>query len=194
MKLIIASFCFLFFCGSCIAQDKSLPFDERGKLIYYEVVDAKGISKDSLTSRANWFLKKLPKSILVKKANDDTGIVAAGKLLINKSALGMARPMGAVNYNFYAEMKEGKYRFWLTDFEFVPYNRDRYGNFVPTTPIGVPLEREPGKLAASEWASYLKITAKESKIFADRFKLALSETRVSLKVEKAKNTISTKQW
>ncbi|WP_316815963.1 DUF4468 domain-containing protein [Pedobacter nyackensis] len=160
----------LFLTGTGFAQEKPLATDDRGKLIYYEVVELKDVSKDSLRVRASGFLNKSAKSLKPKSADSDSLMSATGKLVINKTALVLSRPSGEVRYNFYVETKDGKYRFWLTDFNFIPYQRDRYGNFVPFTTVGMPLENKPGKLNAAEWAGYVKATTREVNLFAERFK------------------------
>jgi hypothetical protein len=194
MRILLTSLYLLLFILSSFGQDKPLPFDERGKLIYYEVVATTTTPKDSLISRARTFFESDVKKYKISSIKADTLLEATGKMMISKSALGMARPLGAVDYNFYAEVKEGKYRFWLTDFVFVPYMRDRYGNFVPTTTIGTPLEREQGKLREAEWLSYQKITAREAKTLAEQFKSALATMIYAPEAPKPKNTISTKKW
>lgn len=194
MKLLLIAASFLLVTTACIGQEKNLPLDERGKIIYYEVVEAKTVPPDSLLARAIFFLKQTPKTLKIDSLRGDTAIKASGKLAITKNALSMARPLGEMAYNLYVEVKKGKYRFWLTDFTFVPYTRDRYGNFVPANPIGSPIERDPGKLAAAEWAGYRKITAREATAFAEKFKKAMA-TNISIeKSEKPKNTISTRNW
>jgi hypothetical protein len=194
MRILLSSLYLLLFTLSSFGQDKPLPFDERGKLIYYEVVATTTTPKDSLISRAKTFFESDVKKYKISSIKADTLLEATGKMMISKSALGMARPLGAVDYNFYAEVKEGKYRFWLTDFVFIPYMRDRYGNFVPTTTIGTPLEREQGKLREAEWLSYQKITAREAKTLAEQFKSALATMIYAPEAPKPKNTISTKKW
>lgn len=163
----------LFFTTACFAQEKVLSTDDRGKLIYYEVVNIKDVPNDSLKSRVIAFLKKSPKTLKLKSADTDSLMYVTGKLIINKTALVLSRPSGEVLYNFYVETKDDKYRFWLTDFNFIPYQRDRYGNFVPSTTVGTPLETKPGKLNAGEWAGYLKATTSAVNGFAERFKEAM---------------------
>ncbi|MFA4866583.1 MAG: DUF4468 domain-containing protein [Pedobacter sp.] len=163
----------LFFTATGFAQEKALSTDDRGKLIYYEVVNLKEVSADSLKSRVKAFLKKTPKTLKLKSADTDSLMYITGKLIINKTALVLSRPSGEVLYNFYVESKDGKYRFWMTDFNFISYQRDRYGNFVPSTAVGIPLETKPGKLNSAEWNGYVKATAKELNVFAERFKEAM---------------------
>ena len=175
-------------------QDRPLANDENGKFIYYEVQELKTVPKDSLMARAEGFFNSV-KTLKVSASKTDSLIQASGKMIINKTALVLSRPSGEVLYNFNAETRDGKYRFWLTDFEFIPYQRDRYGNFVPATSIGTPLERKPGKLNAAEWAGYVKAVTKEANILAAKFKDAMANKAITQPpVVKAVPVISTKKW
>lgn len=184
----------LFFTTLVFGQEKPLANDDRGKLIYYEVVESKGQAGDILNSRAAAFFKKWAKSLKVRSATTDSLIQASGKMIINKTALVLSRPSGEVLYNFYAETKDGKYRFWLTDFNFIPYQRDRYGNFVPSTTVETPLENKPGKLNAAEWNAYIKATTKEANAIALRFKEAMANKAVVLPAVKAAPVNPNKKW
>ncbi|WEK20233.1 MAG: DUF4468 domain-containing protein [Candidatus Pedobacter colombiensis] len=183
----------LFFTIVGFAQDKPLSNDDRGKLIYYEVVTIKDVPKDSLSARAALFFKKSTKSLKVKSEEGDSVFQAAGKLIINKTALVLSHPSGEVFYNFHVEIRAGKYRFWLTDFNFISYQRDRYGNFVPSTTVGTPLETKPGKLNAAEWGGYLKATTREVNVVAERFKVAMMSKAVVSPVVKAAPVSPVKQ-
>ncbi|MDR6785372.1 hypothetical protein ABIE26_004082 [Pedobacter africanus] len=182
------------FAGVAIGQDKPLSNDERGKFIYYEVVSLRDVSAEALNTRAAGFLNSATKAFKIT-AESDSAIQAGGKMVIHKTALVLSRPSGEVKYNFYAETRDGKYRFWLTDFEFIPYQRDRYGNFVASTNIGTPLERKPGKLNAAEWAGYIKATTREANLLAARFKSAMADSTAANGLA-VKNTpvISTQKW
>lgn len=184
----------LFFTTIGFAQDKPLSNDDRGKLIYYEVVELKDVSQDSLDARAAAFLKKSVKLFTVKSLPADSMVHASGKMIIHKNALVLSRPSGEVLYNFYIETKGGKYRFWLTDFGFIPYQRDRYSNFVPSTTVAIPLERKPGKLNAAEWAGYVKATAREANALAVRFKEAMVNKVIAPPVVKAVPVSPTQKW
>ncbi|WP_442590387.1 hypothetical protein ACSBL2_04050 [Pedobacter sp. AW31-3R] len=183
------------FCLSSFAQKttgtEDLPLDERGKYIRYEVVEKKDIPTDSLRYRAAAFLK-------VKKLSGITAgnepLTAGGKFLISKTAFVLTRPSGEVSYHFAFEIKEGKYRFWLTDFEFTPYKRDRYANYVPSTGKKIPLETVPDKWNKAEWESYVTATAKQSAAFADDFKEYLAAEKKIVAQPKAKTSVSTKNW
>jgi hypothetical protein len=190
LLLVLTTYCMPVFAQEATAQE-DMPLDERGRYIYYEVVEGKQVPADSLRARAIAFLniKKLSPVSLTKD-----GLTAAGKFLISKTAFVLTRPSGEVQYQFAFEIKEDKYRFWLTDFVFIPYKRDRYANYVPANVKGTPLEASPGKLNAGEWASYLSAASQQAGSFAAAFKASLSQS-VKIKTEpKVKKAISTRNW
>ena len=186
----------LFFLSSVSAFAQSskvteeMPRDERGKYIHYEIVE-KNIPADSLKERALGFLT-LKKLKSIQPAKEE--IRATGKFIVTKTALMLGHPSGELLYNFTFEVKEGKYRFWLTDFLFIPYKRDRYGNFVASTPKGTPLENNPGKLNAGEWASYIDAADKQSNVLAAEFKDYLAAVQKIKTSNPKKKVISTKSW
>lgn len=178
--------------GAPVKTEEELPLDDRGKYIYYEVVNRKGKTKEELIKAATAYFKS-DSSPKINLSENDALYTGKGKLIINKTAFVLTRPSGEVRYQLYLDFKEGKYRFWLTDFSFIPYQRDRYGNFVPATSIGLPLEQKPGKLNAAEWASYRKATAKEAQEFAAQLKQGmLADTAIIQPAAKAIPVQSTK--
>lgn len=182
-------------CFSAIAQItdsvESMPLDERGKYIQYQVVEVKDQPADTLIKRAAAFLQMKRLSAIVVQPSL---LHASGKFLISKTAFVLSRPSGEVYYHFTFEIKEGKYRFWLTDFEFIPYKRDRYANYVPATVKKVPLETEPGKLNKAEWDSYIAAAGKQAAAFSADFKAFLAAKPKAVVQPKPKTTISTKSW
>ncbi|MCZ4245691.1 DUF4468 domain-containing protein [Pedobacter punctiformis] len=192
MKYLSAAvLAFIFFNVS--AQQKQFPLDERGKYIYYEVVNAKSLTKDSLMDRADVFINKLYAKNIKQESKTDTSIISKGKMIIDKTLLVASHPSGEVNYNFTVEVRDGKYRFWLTDFEFIPYQRDRYGNYVATTPMGTALEKTPGKLNAGVWKDIVASAYAKTVKFAEEFKKVL-ETGLKEKTKKKTEAVSTKNW
>lgn len=193
MKFTKAFLLLLVSCLFCMAQSDVLPVDERGKFIYYELVEAPGIMKEQLGERAAFFLKKKNKDLKLKTIQGDTSFVAAGKLIINKTLLVMSHPSGEVLYNFQTEVRNGKFRFWLTNFNFIPYQRDRYGNFVTTTSKGTALEDNPGKLNAAQWKEYQVQTAKYAVQFAQSFKDHMA-AKMDTQVRPKENLVVRKDW
>lgn len=173
-------------------EEQELPLDDRGKYIYYEVVSQKGKTAEELIAKAKAYFKSESGPKITLKVQDSL-YTGKGKLILNKTAFVLTRPSGEVRYQLFLDFKDGKYRFWLTDFSFIPYQRDRYGNFVPATTVGLPLEQKPGKLNAAEWASYVKATAKEAGVFANNFKEAmLADAAIILPTPKAVPVQTTK--
>src|ERR1700743_2377598 len=65
---------------------------------------------------------------------------------------------GAMSYTLNIECKDGKYRYWLTDFVFTPYERNRYGVYVPVNGIEIPLETAESKVTQQELDGYFDQT------------------------------------
>lgn len=175
------------------AQQKQFSKDDDGKFIYYKVVDSQSLSKDTLLQWAKSFVNVAYKKSMKQESATDSSVLAKGTMLIDKTVLVVGHPSGELSYNFVFEARNGKYRFWLTDLLFIPYQRDRYGNFVATTKVGVPLERTPGKLSAGAWKDIVNSAYNKMEKFEEDFKKYLATTRVE-KVKKKTETISTKKW
>ncbi|QNK62047.1 hypothetical protein H7F33_16045 [Pedobacter sp. PAMC26386] len=192
------AFLFLFlllFPWGSVAQSKKtgdeLEKDDRGKYIHYEVITGNAIPVDSLIYRAKTFFK-LKKMTSI--GTDSALFRQRGKFVISKTAFVLSHPSGEMLYHFAFETRGEKYRFWLTDFVFVSYERDRYGNFVPSTAKGIPLEKSPGKLNAGEWSSYINDTGRQSAAFAAEFKEYLSASQQAKPLHKSNSRISIKSW
>lgn len=185
-------FCFAFVLRANAQNEGLLPVDERGKFIYYEVVPLKETPRNLLGERALAYFKK-QKDLKLKQAQGDTTFLGQGKMVIQKTLLVMSHPSGEILYRFETELREGKYRFWLSDFSFIPYQRDRYGNFVATTSIAVPLERVPDKLNKGQWIEYQEQAAKYAKAMAADFKQYMVGASITAMPAKEK-TIVKKEW
>lgn len=173
-----------------LETELGLQKDEQGKYIHYEVVENRA-SGDSLMNRAVTFfsLKKLD----VKQSVDGL-LKGTGKLIISKTAFVLTHPSGEIRYSWLFETKKGKYRFWLTDFLFIPYQRDRYGNFVPSTTRGIALETNPGKLNSGEWSSCVNETGRQSAALAAEFKEYLSASQKAKPFHEPDRPVSTRSW
>ena len=186
----------LLLIGSMLrAQEISvLPKDETGKYIYYEVVSTtNGINEDSLKLRAVNFINTNKKEIKLKSSKVETELTGSGKIVITKSLAMLSHPSGEITYTFNFEVNAQKYRFWLSNFEFIPYQKDRYGNFVPSTTVGIALETEPKKSNAEQWEDYRLQASKYAANFAKRFKDHLVGKLVTTKPSPEKKVIS-KTW
>lgn len=192
LSLFLVLLCFCFFLRA--QEVLVLSKDETGKYIYYEVVNNMvSLPEDSLKLRMLDFLMKNKKEMKQKVTAGAKEIVANGKIVINKSLAALSHPSGEITYVFHFEVNAQKYRFWLTDFEFVPYYKDRYGNFVPGTTVGRALEIEPKKLNAEQWEEYRLQAAKYAANFALRLKDHLAN-KVILPAPVAEKKVISKNW
>jgi len=155
----------------------------------------KGTVKDSLTNRAMSFFKNLDKNdVRIQPSSSDSVINATGKFVISRTSAMLSHPSEEVNYHFVAEIKNGKYRYWLTDFKFTPYQRDRYGVFVPVSGVTTPLEKSPGKLNAAVWKDYIKDASDQAIKFGAKFKEQMASPLKTKSPEKSTAPISTGKW
>lgn len=181
------------FVTNLSAQEKQFLKDETGKFIYYKVVDSLILSKTVLLERAKNFVVSTNKKTMKLESSTDTSILAKGKMIIDKTISVVGHPSGEVSYDFVFEARAGKYRYWLTNFVFIPYQRDRYGNFVPKTTIGSPLEKSADKLNAGSWKDIQTSTYAKVAKFGDSFKKFLATDKKNSEPVK-KETVSTKKW
>lgn len=165
----------LFVCRlGLFAQSDQLPLDENGKFTYFELVNQPQMNEFALKTQFLIFLQKYRPKLKVNSTQADSVIECTGKFVIQKTILVSAHPSGEIQYKLQIEFKRGKYRFWLSNFEYLPYQRDRYGNFVPSTNRGVMLEKSPDSLNKGAWYEIRSLAAKFSADFALSLKANLS--------------------
>jgi len=197
MKLSIklyALFLFLLSAGPAVAQEKTfLPVDESGKYTFMEIGTVKALSKAALSANVKRFFKSNSKSLKVVKEEKDSLFSGKGKMVIQKGIGGVGHPSGQADYTISIALKDGKYRLLMTDFVITPYQRDRYGNFVPLA-VSTPLERTPDQLGKAEWEANMAFIAAESKKIAARLKTAISTVKPVAADAKKPATISTTEW
>lgn len=191
MKTILIALIYILFAKIAFAQQGLLSFDEHNKYIYYQVADAPGMQQDTLHARGLSFLKSYyPKSKL-KPLAEGKIINGENKFLVYGGVSVLKHEKGEIAYEFNIEFKDQKYRFWLTSFVFTPYQRDRYGNFVPQQGIDIPLENALTKLDKKEVDSYLDETGAFCKQFGDRLKQFIISAP---KKEEAVKKVVTDKW
>ncbi|WP_183573895.1 DUF4468 domain-containing protein [Mucilaginibacter sp. X5P1] len=191
-KVFFVLMCVLF-AKVASAQKDLLAFNEQNKYMYYQVVGQPGVITDTLNDRALYFLEKAYPKNTIKKGETSGNYTGTGKFLV-VSGLTMAKHIeGEVNYTYYIECKDQKYRYWLTDFVFTPYKVDRYGNSVPQEGIDIPLESATTKLDKKQVDSYLDQIGTYGKAFGDKLKYYILKP-AALPKETKKKVISTKDW
>ena len=176
-----------------LAQKELLALDEHDKYIYYQVVDMPGISADSLQKNVAYFIKEMyPKNKSAQVAQSNTNI--KDKFLTYTSLI--KHESGEMAYTFIIECKEGKYRYWLTDFVFTPYEKNRYGVFVPISGIEIPVENASSKLTQKDVDGYFEQTGAFCKQLGDKLKKYMTEGhQVNKKIEQEPvKRIVTDKW
>jgi hypothetical protein len=176
------------------AQKSLLSLDEHNKYIYYQIVDLPGISADSLNKNAVYFIENAyPKTKPTQITS--AGIVIKDKFLTYTSLV--KHENGQMAYALNIECKEGKYRYWLTDFVFTPYERNRYGVFVPVNGIDIPLETAAAstKVTKKDTDGYFYQTGVFCKQLGEKLKKSMVEGRSIAKPDhQPVKKIVTEKW
>lgn len=113
---------FLVFTYSALqAQDKTIfPADSNGKITYTEVISLNdSIKKDELFSRAkSTFVNLFKNSNRVIQNEDPTAgnITGKGNFPMYAKFLGSTKEMGSVSFTVSILVKDGKYKYVITDF------------------------------------------------------------------------------
>jgi hypothetical protein len=193
MNKIIALICCIALSKVALAQKDSLAFDDRGQYIYYKVVGMDKYNADVLYKRSLNFFDIISKDKTFKITEQNaktTSITGTGILIVYKPSLAK-HPDGQVAYTLKMEIKDAKYRYWLTDFVYTPYFRDRYNNYVPDKGISAAMEKPSKILNEKELNKYLDDAALFARQLGDKLKKYISTdgTVVSKKDTVAKKVI-----
>ena len=159
MKKVFAFICFVVVAKLALAQKDSLAFDDHGKYIYYKVVNAAaGTNANVLYGRClAWFNATADKKTLklTKPDAGNTACAGGGVFTVSKKGSLGKHEDGGVTYKLFVEIKDGKYRYWFTDFVYTPYQRDRYNNYVPVAGLEIPIEKADTKEDKKDVEHYL---------------------------------------
>jgi hypothetical protein len=124
-------FCILLLIISGSVQAQILPLDEQGKVTFYEVVKEDSLKADLLYTNAKSWLQSLGYTLTEM---DSVGgrLVANNAFPVYDKGYVTKKMHGKVGYQLSIEIKDGKYRYWFTDFVFAYYKEDRTYRLVPT--------------------------------------------------------------
>jgi len=178
------------------AQKDSLAIDENNKYIYYQVVSQPGLPSDTLYDRALYFFKTAHPATGFKLTGEDKAgdaLTGTGSFLVSKKSLVTSHEDGSVSFTMRVDVKEGKYRYWLTDFVFNPYQRNRYNSYEPVPGIFIPLEQSAGKITQKDLNAYLDGVLTASRKIGAKLKEYMLKAP-AVKKEAPVKKISTKDW
>jgi hypothetical protein len=191
MKKILLLIAGLAISGIANAQKSLLSIDENNKYIYYQVVDMPGIKTDSLQKNMVFFMKEFyPKEKSLQIIN--AGSSVKDRFLTYTPLV--KHENGEITYALNIECKDGKYRYWVTDFVFTPYEKNRYGMFVPVSGKDVALEKASDKLAKKDLEGYFEQIGAFCKQLGDKLKKYMVEGKAQPKVDKPVKKIVTDKW
>jgi len=170
------------------AQKQTLALDEHNKYIYYQTAEQPGASAHDLYTRCYAGLSKTytPKEI---KGKPDSQILVNSKVVLYAGLT--KHEDGQVTYQLHTEFKDGKYRYWLSDFVFTPYQRDRYNNYVPIAGKELPLEQAKGKVDKSSLDNYMDQLMKHCKQVGENLKQFAANAQ---KQEEKAQKVDTHKW
>jgi len=194
MKKIFLILTCLFITAAASAQKDLLSFNEQNKYIYYQVVEQPGLTADTMHARALYFLKTAYAQNKIKEGAISGNFTGSGKFLIASSLSAIKHVYGEINYTYFIECKDGKYRYWLTDFVYTPHKTDRYGNSVPEQGVDIPLEGGASKVDKREFGICLDEVGTYSKQFGDKLKQDMVKISNLSPKETHKTITTTKDW
>ncbi len=129
----------------------TLSFNTYGQtaLNYSEVIKVDSISKDELYNRAKiWFAIACnsSKDILQMDNKEEGQIIGKAKMSYNPTILNASgRTYGIINYTIKLYLKDGRYKYEITDFIHVPTGNSSYGNLpfdLITTDVNSPIQHK----------------------------------------------------
>ena len=149
-----------------LAQDTQFPIDDLGKYTITEVVELHGIDKDKLFLNGQKFMKKVKVLNSKKKyyniEKENYTIRNKGSFYVYRIGSVKKGIGGAVEYDINLEIKDGKYRYTITNFIFNEYQRNRYGKYEPVKGKFIPLEMEVSSINKKEWEKHKQVVFEKS--------------------------------
>lgn len=182
---------------STMAQKDSLAFDDQGKYTYYKLVNAGNNTADVLYARALVFLKSAYSKNTLKLAGQnvkDKHLGGEGILLVSKKSSLAKHDDGRINCKLNIDVKEGKYRYWFTDFVFTPYTRDRNNNFVPVPSQEIDMEKAATKFDNKDVDHYLDECGKFAKQVGAELQKYMVAAPIAKKDTVVKKVIHIDKW
>jgi hypothetical protein len=158
MKKILIALLFLSTVKVAVAQKDSLSFDEHNKYVYYHIVDLPGLTADTFQNRMLYLLKTTFPENKISTSSTLDNISGTGKFMVLSGISVVKHVDGEIKYTFHIQYKDQKYRYWLTNFIFIPYKTNNYGNPGPQFRLAVHLDNGAKKISATKFNRYINET------------------------------------
>ncbi|GAA4313760.1 hypothetical protein GCM10023149_09650 [Mucilaginibacter gynuensis] len=197
MKKLIFAVAALLLVMKASAQTDSLSFDENNKYIYYQVVIQPNLKADTLYKRAVQFLKTAYDKDKLKLDKEDKAkgsVTGKGGFMVSRKALVSTHEDAKIAYKLHIEVKDGRYRFWLTDYVVILYQRNRYASFEPVSGKDVPLELGLKKLGQKDFDDFFNKTLLNSRAISNKLKAYMVSVPALQPKDNKVKTVNTKEW
>ncbi len=189
-------FIIIYFAGiisTAFGQDVQFPIDGTGNFIFTEVVEVPGLSKEVLYRNGELFLKQVKilnsRKKNLQKNDDDFIISNKGSFYVYRIGSVKKAIDGAVEYSITLEMKDGKYRYTITNFLYNEFKKNRYGKSEPIKGKYLPLELEVSSLNSKQWEKHREVVyLKTQDLILNLYgEMIYSKSKNSKKVKKLDN-------
>jgi len=186
----------IYFAGlisTAFGQDVQFPIDGTGNFIFTEVVEVPGLSKEVLYRNGEVFLKQVKilnsRKKNIQKNDDDFIISNKGSFYVYRIGSVKKAIDGTVEYSITLEMKDGKYRYTITNFLYNEFKKNRYGKSEPINGKYLPLELEVSSLNSKQWEKHREVVyLKTQDLILNLYgEMIYSKSKNSKKVKKLDN-------
>jgi len=178
-KLILFYLLLLSNFSSNAQENKEYPWD------IYSVVETDSVPSATLWLNAYTFVQEQEGCRLVS-ADSLNNVKATCGFWAYKSKL-LKSIEGRIFFNFLVEIKENKYRYFINDFHFMPYSRDRYSRY-KADKSAVQSLSEPNQSRKKAWKGYQEEAKTSANELAEALKTAMKEIPKKAIIEKASQT------
>ena len=155
----------------------------------YAVVDTDSVAPAVLWDNAKSFLQNQEGCTLVSE-DSLMNVKATCGFWAYKSKV-LKSIDGRIFFNVLIETKENRYRYFINDFHFMPYSRNRFGRYEPNKSETQPLA-EPNQSRKKAWKGYQE----EAKLFSSDLakELEMSIIFQQSTITKPEEKVNEKEW
>jgi hypothetical protein len=181
-KIVILFILFPFACSTVAQENIDTPWD------IYSVVDTDSITTVVLWQNAKSFLQEKEGCTLVSEDSTNSVKATCG-FWAYKSKL-LKSIDGRIFFNVLIETKENRYRYFINDFHFMPYSRNRYSRYEANKNETKPLHELNSKQSKT-WKGYQE----EAKLFGAELAKELEKSMIfQQSTTKPDEKVQEKEW
>ncbi len=149
-----------------LSQQRQFPINDIEKYTFTDVIEAYGLDKEKLLSNGEKFMHQVKvlnsKKKHYKIEKENYVIINKGSFYVYRIGSVKKGISGAVEYDIVLEIKDGKYRYTITNFKYNEYQKNRYGKYEPINKKLVPLEMEVSSINKKAWENHQQVVYDKS--------------------------------